>query len=50
MATLPGLDRRRFEDGRVISVSPDGTLLTRSPALRLADVSQLPVLVEGKPS
>jgi cystathionine beta-synthase len=39
---------RRFEDGRVISVSPDDTLLTAFQRMRLADVSQLPVLTEGK--
>jgi cystathionine beta-synthase len=39
---------RRFEDGRVISVGPDDTLLTAFQRMRLADVSQLPVLVNGK--
>ena len=38
---------RRFEDGRVISVGPDDTLLTAFQRMRLADVSQLPVLVDG---
>ena len=39
---------RRFEDGRVISVRPDDTLLTAFQRMRLADVSQLPVLVDGQ--
>ncbi|MBG6955384.1 pyridoxal-phosphate dependent enzyme [Pseudomonas aeruginosa] len=39
---------RRFEEGRVISVGPDDTLLTAFQRMRLADVSQLPVLDDGK--
>jgi cystathionine beta-synthase len=35
---------RRFEDGSVISVGPADTLLTAFQRMRLADVSQLPVL------
>ncbi|MGK6309545.1 pyridoxal-phosphate dependent enzyme [Variovorax sp. DT-64] len=35
---------RRFEEGSVISVGPDDTLLTAFQRMRLADVSQLPVL------
>jgi cystathionine beta-synthase len=38
---------RRFEDGSVISVGPGDTLLTAFQRMRLADVSQLPVL-EGE--
>ncbi|WP_426150009.1 pyridoxal-phosphate dependent enzyme [Pseudomonas sp. DC3000-4b1] len=45
---LRDLIARRFEDGRVVSVSPDDTLLTAFQRMRLADVSQLPVLREGK--
>ncbi|MBI6551163.1 cystathionine beta-synthase [Pseudomonas sp. LY-1] len=45
---LRDLIARRFEDGRVISVSPDDTLLTAFQRMRLADVSQLPVLVNGQ--
>ncbi|MDF2643529.1 MAG: cystathionine beta-synthase [Pseudomonas sp.] len=45
---LRDLIARRFEDGRVISVTPDDTLLTAFQRMRLADVSQLPVLVDGK--
>ncbi|RZL89776.1 MAG: CBS domain-containing protein, partial [Variovorax sp.] len=35
---------RQFEDGSVISVGPGDTLLTAFQRMRLADVSQLPVL------
>jgi cystathionine beta-synthase len=45
---LRDLIARRFEDGRVISAGPDDTLLTAFQRMRLADVSQLPVLVDGK--
>jgi cystathionine beta-synthase len=45
---LRDLVARRFEDGRVISVGPDDTLLTAFQRMRLADVSQLPVLIDGK--
>ncbi|MCY1425991.1 putative cystathionine beta-synthase [compost metagenome] len=41
---LRDLIARRFEDGRVISVGPGDTLLTAFQRMRLADVSQLPVL------
>jgi cystathionine beta-synthase len=39
---------RRSEDGGVVSVAPDDTLLTAFQRMRLADVSQLPVLEEGR--
>lgn len=45
---LRDLIARRFEDGRVISVAPDDTLLTAFQRMRLADVSQLPVLADGQ--
>jgi len=38
---------RRVEDGSVVSVAPDDTLLTTFQRMRLADVSQLPVLEGG---
>jgi cystathionine beta-synthase len=38
---------RRSEDGGVVSVAPDDTLLTAFQRMRLADVSQLPVLQGG---
>ncbi|MFZ6045868.1 pyridoxal-phosphate dependent enzyme [Pseudomonas sp. CR3202] len=44
---LRDLIARRFEDGRVISVGSDDTLLTAFQRMRLADVSQLPVLDDG---
>ncbi len=45
---LRDLVSRRFEDGSVISVGPDDTLLTAFQRMRLADVSQLPVLDGGQ--
>ncbi len=44
---LRDLISRRSEDGGVVSVAPDDTLLTAFQRMRLADVSQLPVL-DGK--
>ncbi|KAF1056614.1 MAG: putative cystathionine beta-synthase [Pseudomonas delhiensis] len=41
---LRDLIARRTEEGRVISVGPQDTLLTAFQRMRLADVSQLPVL------
>jgi cystathionine beta-synthase len=41
---LRDLVARRPEEGSVVSVSPDDTLLTAFQRMRLADVSQLPVL------
>ena len=41
---LRDLISRRSEDGNVISAAPDDTLLTAFQRMRLADVSQLPVL------
>ncbi len=45
---LRDLVSRRAEDGGVVSVAPDDTLLTAYHRMRLADVSQLPVLAGGK--
>jgi cystathionine beta-synthase len=39
---------RRLEEGGVVSVSPTDTLVTAFARMRLADVSQLPVLDGGK--
>jgi cystathionine beta-synthase len=39
---------RRAEDGSVVSVGPDDTLLTAFQRMRQADISQLPVLEDGK--
>jgi cystathionine beta-synthase len=39
---------RRFDEGAVVSVGPDDTLLTAFQRMRLADVSQLPVLDAGR--
>ncbi|HUP05948.1 MAG TPA: cystathionine beta-synthase [Caldimonas sp.] len=41
---LRDLVARRAQDGSVVSVTPDDTLLTAFQRMRLADVSQLPVL------
>ncbi|MBK9166345.1 MAG: cystathionine beta-synthase [Bryobacterales bacterium] len=38
---------RRYEEGAVITVSPNDTLLTAFQRMRLADVSQVPVLDNG---
>jgi cystathionine beta-synthase len=45
---LRDLIARRAEEGGVISVSPQDTLLTAFQRMRLADVQQLPVLDSGK--
>ena len=45
---LRDLVSRRFEDGSVVSVGPQDTLLTAFQRMRLAEVSQLPVLDGGQ--
>lgn len=45
---LRDLISRRFEDDAVISVTPDDALLTAFQRMRAADVSQLPVLQDGR--
>ena len=45
---LRDLISRRTEDGSVISVGPDDTLLNAFQRMRAADVSQLPVLQNGQ--
>jgi cystathionine beta-synthase len=44
---LRDLISRRFEEGAVVSVGPEDTLLTAFQRMRAADVSQLPVLENG---
>jgi cystathionine beta-synthase len=39
---------RRFEDGSVVSAKSDDTLLTAFQRMRLSDISQLPVLSDGR--
>lgn len=39
---------RRYEDGAVITVSPDDMLVTAFQRMRLADVSQVPVIEDGQ--
>jgi cystathionine beta-synthase len=45
--TLRELISRRYEEGAVITVAPDDTLLTAFQRMRMADVSQVPVLENG---
>ena len=46
--TLRELIVRRYEEGAVITVSPDDTLLTASQRMRMADISQMPVIEGGR--
>jgi cystathionine beta-synthase len=39
---------RRYDEGAVITVSPSDTLLTAFQRMRMADVSQVPVIEQGK--
>jgi cystathionine beta-synthase len=45
---LRDLISRRFEQGAVISVNPDDTLLTAFQRMRMAEVSQVPVLEDDR--
>jgi cystathionine beta-synthase len=45
--TLRELIARRYEEGAVITVSPDDTLLTAYQRMRMADISQMPVMDGG---
>ena len=44
---LRDLVTRRYEEGGVITVGPEDTLLTAFQRMRVADVSQVPVMVNG---
>jgi cystathionine beta-synthase len=46
--TLRELISRRYEEGSVITVAPDDTLLTAFQRMRMADVSQVPVIEHGR--
>src|SRR5438270_8648904 len=46
--TLRELIARRYEEGAVITVSPDDTLLTAYQRMRMADISQMPVIEQGR--
>lgn len=46
--TLRDLLTRRYEEGAVITVTPDDTLLTAFQRMRIADVSQVPVVDDGR--
>ena len=45
---LRDLITRRYEEGAVITVSPADTLLTAFQRMRMADVSQVPVIEHGR--
>ena len=45
---LRDLVSRRYQDGSVVIVGPSDTLLTAYNRMRIADVSQVPVLDHGK--
>ena len=45
---LLDLITRRYEEGAVITVTPGDTLLTAFQRMRVADVSQVPVVENGK--
>ena len=47
-ADLRDLVSRRYQDGTVVIVGPSDTLLTAYNRMRIADVSQVPVLENGK--
>jgi cystathionine beta-synthase len=46
--TLRELISRRYEEGAVITVTPDDTLLIASQRMRMADISQVPVIEQGR--
>jgi cystathionine beta-synthase len=46
--TLRDLLTRRYEEGAVITVAPDDPLLTAFQRMRIADVSQVPVVEDGR--
>ena len=46
--TLRELITRRYEEGAVITVSPDDTLLIAFQRMRMADISQVPVIEDGR--
>lgn len=45
---LRELIARRYEEGAVITVAPDDTLLTAFQRMRMADISQVPVVENGR--
>jgi len=46
---LRDLILRRHREGAVITVGPDDSLLTAYQRMRMADISQVPVVEQGKP-
>ncbi|MBV8818915.1 MAG: cystathionine beta-synthase [Acidobacteriaceae bacterium] len=45
---LRDLIKRRYEEGAVITVGPDDTLLIAFQRMRMADISQVPVMQDGR--
>ena len=45
---MSDLITHRYEAGEVVTVKPDDTLLTAVKRMRAADVSQVPVVDEGR--
>jgi cystathionine beta-synthase len=48
-ADLRDLIMRRYSEGAVITVGPEDTLLTAYQRMRVADISQVPVIENGRP-
>ena len=46
--TLRELIARRYEEGAVITVAPEDALLTAFQRMRMADISQVPVVEQGR--
>jgi cystathionine beta-synthase len=40
---------RRYEEGAILTVGPDDPLLTAFQRMRVADISQVPVIEQGRP-
>src|ERR1700751_3123108 len=47
-AVLRDLVSRRYQDGTIVSVGPQDSLLTAFNRMRIADVSQVPVIDRGQ--
>jgi cystathionine beta-synthase len=46
---LRDLIMRRYQEGAVVTVAPEDSLLTAYQRMRMADISQLPVIEGGRP-
>ncbi len=49
LGDLRDLIKRRYEEGAVITVGPDDSLLIAFQRMRMADISQVPVMHDGNP-